>query len=534
MSDQTSQQSDSALLKAWVAHRDRDAIGQLISQHINFVHAVAYRQVRGDAHLAEDVTQAVFILLLQKAHRIQSEAAMASWLFTTTRYAAANAMKMVRRRKYYEHQAALNAQTETTSDAMKIEDENLEPLLNDAINSLPKSDRTCVIMSYLQQKTHRQVAAVMGLSEEAARKRVSRAIERMREFLVSRGAAAPVAVIGSSLAKQTMVSAQFMESTLNVAMLSQSTVQSGSAITIAKGVSKMFFAMKMKVAAAGAVLLFGGLVTAQVVQRALSREAGVVMTAQGQDAPKHDAANTDSSTVSLGDGVVVNFVGVAKWGTDDWYSIDGKPIAKPASLRLLTGNPPPTYQALIRVTSPADAIADVHIPQAGSWGSKISGANNITVADKGTRDFMCTFSLRPGEQSADLIVDIADGPWKTALTTTPGSHVSAMDGDGIDATFTPLIERDGNAVVYVSASHVTGPWRLIGKDINGLTSIADEGGGAGNDGVMTCEFRFGLPAVFIKSLEIQVRPYRKHVTARNITLDPTKPTTPQIVVQNTK
>src|SRR5579862_2824623 len=143
-------QPDSALLHAWANRGDRESAGELIRRHINFVHNLARRRVGGDAHLAADVTQAVFILLLRKSHRIKSEAAMTGWLYTTTRYAAGNAMKMLRRRKHYEQQAAsmmspIHSETNDSAD--------LQPIVHEAIDQLSTTDRLCVVMSYLQEKS---------------------------------------------------------------------------------------------------------------------------------------------------------------------------------------------------------------------------------------------------------------------------------------------------------------------------------------------------------------------------------------------
>src|SRR5690242_16513740 len=96
--------SDSELLSAYAKSSDKSAIDGLIRQHIDLVYSTARRQVR-DSHLAEDVTQAVFIILAQKAHRIKSNR-LVSWLFQTTRYCAANAIKTRNRRAYHERHAA--------------------------------------------------------------------------------------------------------------------------------------------------------------------------------------------------------------------------------------------------------------------------------------------------------------------------------------------------------------------------------------------------------------------------------------------
>src|SRR5438105_603565 len=97
-------QSDAELLQEYLQSADREVLGRLISRHVDFVYSTARRQVH-DVHLAEDVTQAVFIILSQKARKVRPDRLM-GWLFQTTRYAAANALKSQRRRAHYERQAA--------------------------------------------------------------------------------------------------------------------------------------------------------------------------------------------------------------------------------------------------------------------------------------------------------------------------------------------------------------------------------------------------------------------------------------------
>src|SRR3954468_11884046 len=97
---------DDELLQAYTRAGDRAALGRLVARLLDVVYSAALRQTRGDVPLAEDVTQAVFVTLARKAGSIRGRAAMASWLFRTTRYTAANALKMERRRRHHEHRAA--------------------------------------------------------------------------------------------------------------------------------------------------------------------------------------------------------------------------------------------------------------------------------------------------------------------------------------------------------------------------------------------------------------------------------------------
>src|SRR5207248_1868811 len=127
--------SDDRLLRAYVAEHDRDAIEQLVRRHIGFVYACAVRQVR-EAHLAEDVTQAVFILLASKAGSIKEGVVLRSWLFSAARYAAANAMKMQTRRRYHERQAAALRREVVAPGVASAPRDRIQPLLDEAIAHL--------------------------------------------------------------------------------------------------------------------------------------------------------------------------------------------------------------------------------------------------------------------------------------------------------------------------------------------------------------------------------------------------------------
>ncbi|HEY7120351.1 MAG TPA: sigma-70 family RNA polymerase sigma factor [Tepidisphaeraceae bacterium] len=192
---------DHDLLAHYVRENSQPAFARLVQRHIGLVYAAARRQVGGDPHLAEDVTQAVFLLLANKARarQIPSGTILAGWLFNATRYAAANAKKSEARRKHHERQGGLMSCHPTAGDVCDAPWDTVAPLLDGALARLASADRDAVLLKFIQGKSHRDVGVAMGISEEAARKRVSRAIDRLRQLLTRRGVALSAVTLGALL-----------------------------------------------------------------------------------------------------------------------------------------------------------------------------------------------------------------------------------------------------------------------------------------------------------------------------------------------
>ena len=177
---------DSALLRQYLEDHSDAAFAALVTRHINLVYSVALRHV-GDPHQAEEITQAVFILLARKAPQLRHDKALSSWLFQATRLTASNFVRGETRRHRREQEAHMQAVLdESGSDVWR----QIAPLLDSAVGSLSEKDRQAIVLRFYEGRNLRDVGAALGASEDAAEKRVSRAVERLREFLAKRGVTA--------------------------------------------------------------------------------------------------------------------------------------------------------------------------------------------------------------------------------------------------------------------------------------------------------------------------------------------------------
>jgi RNA polymerase sigma factor (sigma-70 family) len=190
--------TDADLIRAYVEQGAENAFAELVHRHLGLVYASALRQVeRPD--VAADVAQAVFILLARKASGLRREVILSGWLFRTTRFVAARVSRSEQRRLHREQEAVvmnLQSQTPSSDDLLWRE---ISPHLDDAVAALPESDRQAVLLRFFERKPLRDVGGQLGLSEEAAKKRVSRALEKMRTFLTHRGVTLSSAALGALL-----------------------------------------------------------------------------------------------------------------------------------------------------------------------------------------------------------------------------------------------------------------------------------------------------------------------------------------------
>lgn len=174
--------TDAELLTRYTRHRAEDAFAELVRRHLDLVHSAALRQVRSP-QLAEEVAQSTFLKLAQHARQLAPDTLLSAWLYQVTRREAIDVVRREARRQLREQIATeLNAMNATTAEWTHI-----EPLLDDAMAALDETDRAAVLLRYFENKSLREVGAALGASENAAQKRLARAVEQLREFLARRG-----------------------------------------------------------------------------------------------------------------------------------------------------------------------------------------------------------------------------------------------------------------------------------------------------------------------------------------------------------
>src|SRR4051812_2939614 len=178
--------TDQELLLEYAGCGTEAAFSEVVRRHVDFVYSSTLRVI-GNAQLAEEVSQKVFLALAQNARRLADRTVLSSWLFCTAHNLSVNAVRgEVRRREREEKAAAMNELLAADDEAVW---DLIAPHLDDALSQLSEPDRDALLLRYFQRKTAGEMAQALGISGEGAQKRVNRAIERLRALFAKRGIA---------------------------------------------------------------------------------------------------------------------------------------------------------------------------------------------------------------------------------------------------------------------------------------------------------------------------------------------------------
>jgi RNA polymerase sigma factor (sigma-70 family) len=204
---------DAELLRSYAETRSETAFAGFVERRVGFVYASALRQVGGDAHAAQDVTQAVFVLVAKKARRLAGHACLGGWLHTATCNVAHGVLREAWRRCAREQEALRMSEIEHEQSARGAnEGENddpakLRPLLDEALAALREGEREAVVMRFFEGRAFADISKKFKMSEAAARMRVARAVEKMRERFARRGVTSTAAAVGALMSAEAATGA---------------------------------------------------------------------------------------------------------------------------------------------------------------------------------------------------------------------------------------------------------------------------------------------------------------------------------------
>ena len=242
------------LLRQYADNNSDDAFAALVTRHINLVYSVALRQA-GNPHDAQEITQAVFIILARKAASLRHDKALASWLFQTTRLTANNFIRSETRRRRREGEAYMQSVLDETGTEVWS---RIAPLLDSAVAGLREKDRQAILLRFYEGRNLRDVGLAVGASEDAAEKRVNRALEKIRSFFAKRGVSSTTAILAGTISANSVHAAPMaLAKTVTAVALAKGATASISTLTLIKGALKIMAWTKAKttiVVSAGVLL----------------------------------------------------------------------------------------------------------------------------------------------------------------------------------------------------------------------------------------------------------------------------------------
>jgi uncharacterized protein (TIGR03435 family) len=247
---------DTELLRQYTENDSEEAFGAIVSRHINKVYSVALRQT-GNAHQAEEITQAVFVILAKKARGLSNRVILSGWLYQTARLASVTFIRSEIRRARRE-QEAHTMQSILNEPAMDEIWKQMSPLLDAAMAKLNETDHNAVLLRFFDGKSIKEVGTALGTTEDTAKKRLSRALEKLQRFFAKRGMSSTTAIIAGTISSNSVQAAPAMlAKAVTVIAIAKGATASTATLTLAKGALKVMAWTKVKTAiVTGAVILF--------------------------------------------------------------------------------------------------------------------------------------------------------------------------------------------------------------------------------------------------------------------------------------
>jgi RNA polymerase sigma factor (sigma-70 family) len=426
---------DWQLLREYARRNSEDAFRTLVERYAGLVYHAALRQ-SGNPQTAQDITQAVFIALARKADRLPRGTVLSGWLFRATRFAFANIAREESRRQRREQEAVM-MQNPLQPDESESVWKQITPLLDDALDHISAKDREALLLRFFQDKPHRETAWLLGISEDAAKVRVSRAVEKLRLIFATRGVAVPsVMLLAAFAAHGTQAAPAGLTAAIASAAAAKGTVGVSSTLTIAKGVLKIMAWTKAKTAivVGAGVLIAAGTAVESVVKYAQYRAAhapitekrilqGLVLHLTFDQVEAGGAVADDSGRGNNGQATGVRWTPDGKKGGAYEFTRDGDQILVPNNPSLNPGQF--TLSAWIKTTTGDHywrRIFDKSYSEEFALSVAGDYQNNKSYGQ-------VSFEIGPGTHFALTKKRVDDGQWHQVTATFDGTNeVIYVDG----------------------------------------------------------------------------------------------------------
>ena len=243
---------DSELLRQYAREKSDAAFAALVARHVNMVYSAALRKT-GNPAAAQEITQAVFVILAQKANRLLPHPALSGWLYQTTRLTAANFLRTEIRRTRREQEAYMQSLSRQTEPELWTQ---ITPLLEDAMGDLGEKDRNALALRFFEGKTFSEIGTAFRVSENAARKRTDYALEKLRAYFFKRGVTSTTGSIAAAISANSVHAAPAMlAKTAAAVALAKGATASTSTLALVKGALKIMAWTNSKVVIGASVVV---------------------------------------------------------------------------------------------------------------------------------------------------------------------------------------------------------------------------------------------------------------------------------------
>jgi uncharacterized protein (TIGR03435 family) len=262
--------ADIELLRQYAHQKSDEAFAVLVNRHVNLVYSAALRKTN-NSHAAEEITQAVFIILAQKAGGLRDGTILSGWLYQATRLTSANFLRTEIRRAHREHEAYMQSIGNETDSNLWLQ---IAPHLEDAMGKLSEKDRNAITLRFFEGKSFEEVGNAFGASENAAKKRVAYALEKLRKFFVKRRVVSTTAIIAGIVSANSVQAAPaLLAKTATAVAVGKGATASGSTLVLVKGALKLMAWAKAQMAIVVGTTTVLVAVTTTVAVKNLDRKA---------------------------------------------------------------------------------------------------------------------------------------------------------------------------------------------------------------------------------------------------------------------